>query len=294
MAQRHHTPEPPSLEDAVTTLFCVVDDAYPHINPRARHYASLKRLSDSEVLTLALVQQLRGVESCRSFLRDAGRFLGHLFPGVVGLYPSSFHRRVRKLGRFLEPLRRSVLDELVGEPETVLIDSTLIEALHPRQVPQSAGVEGAGWLRWGTFSVYGIKLHLLCATNRVPISYEITAANVADLHLTQELLTEAPLTEEVARRLFGDLAYQSGPLSSTLAEEEILLVTQSADQRGVRQQIEIAFANLKGVFALGWTLATTLTGIVMRIVAKLTAYTFGYYINRMFGRPQGKIKELWA
>src|SRR3954449_1959717 len=30
-------------------------------------------------------------------------------PGVVGLHPSSFHRRVRKLRRFLEPLRRDVL-----------------------------------------------------------------------------------------------------------------------------------------------------------------------------------------
>ena len=32
----------------------------------------------------------------------------------------------------------------------------------------------------GSFSVYGVKLHLLCATNRVPISYELTPANVAE------------------------------------------------------------------------------------------------------------------
>lgn len=294
MAQQHHTPEPASLEDAVITLFCVVDDVYPHINPRARHYASLKRLSDSEVITLALVQQLRGVESCRSFLRDAGRFFSHLFPGVVGLYPSSLHRRVRKLGRYLEPLRRSVLEELVGEPETLLVDSTLIEALHPRQVSQSAGLEGAGWVRWGTFSLYGVKLHMLCATNRVPISYEITAANVADLRVTEELLGETKLTDEVARRVFGDLAYKSGPLKQDLAKRAIQLVTERADQRGVRQQIEIAFAGLKRVFGLGWTLAKSLTGIVMRVVAKITAYTFGFYINRMLGRPQGRIKELWA
>lgn len=186
MAQQHLTPEPSSLEDALTVLFCVVDDAYRHINPRARHYySSLKQLSDSEVLTLALAQQLRGVESSRSFLRDASRFFGHLFPGVVGLYPSSFHRRVHKLGRFLEPLRRTVVGELVGEPETLLVDSTLIEILHPRQVSQSAGMEGAAWVRWGSFSVYGLKVHLLCATNRVPISYEITAANIALMSLLQ-------------------------------------------------------------------------------------------------------------
>lgn len=294
MAQHHLTPEPASLEDAVTALFCLVDDAYPHINPRSRSYDSLKRLSDSEVITLALVQQLRGVESSRSFLRDAGRFLYELFPGVVGLYPSSLHRRVRKLGHFLEPLRRSVLEELVGEPETLLIDSTLIEVLHPRQVSQSVGFDGAGWVKWGSFSLHGLKLHLLCATNRASISYEITAANVADLRLAQELLTEAGLTDTVARRLLADLAYKSEPLSTTLAEGGILLVTERADQRGTSQQIEIAFAGLKGVFGLGWTLAKTLTGIVMRIVAKIAAYTFGLYINRLLGRAQGKIKELWA
>jgi hypothetical protein len=28
--------------------------------------------------------------------------------------------------------------------------------------------------------------------------------------------------------------------------------------------------------------------------AKVTAYTYGLYINRLLGRPQGCIKELWA
>jgi hypothetical protein len=36
-------------------------------------------------------------------------------------------------------------------------------------------------VRWGTFSVYGVKLHMLRATNRVPISYELTAANTAEV-----------------------------------------------------------------------------------------------------------------
>jgi hypothetical protein len=82
-------------------------------------------------ITLALFQQLRGTESQRSFLRDAERFFSHLFPGVVGLSPSSFHRRLHKLGRYLEPLRREVLAELTGEPETLIVDSTLLSVLHP-------------------------------------------------------------------------------------------------------------------------------------------------------------------
>src|SRR5918994_3242754 len=120
MAQHQHTHSLPDLEEALTVLFCLIDDRYRLLNPRgAKSYESIKRLSDSEILTLALLQQLRGVESERSFLRDAQRFFCELFPGVVGLHPSSFHRRVRKLRRYLEPLRRAILKELVGEPETL-------------------------------------------------------------------------------------------------------------------------------------------------------------------------------
>ena len=96
-------------------------------------YESLKKLSDSEILTLALLQQLRGVQSERSFLRDCERFFSHLFPGIVGFHPSSFHRRVRKLRRFLEPMRRVLLEELAGDPETLIVDSTLLPVLHPRR-----------------------------------------------------------------------------------------------------------------------------------------------------------------
>ncbi|MDQ5817946.1 MAG: transposase [Actinomycetota bacterium] len=276
-------------------MFCLVDDTYRLLNPKAEHYESLKSLSDSEVITLALLQQLRGVESERSFLREVARFFSHLFPGVIGLWPSSLHRRVRRLRRYLEPLRRAVVPELVGDPETLIVDSTLLEVLHPRQVKQSAGFDGAAWVRWGSFSVYGVKLHLLCATNRVPLSYELTPAKVAEVGLTEELLAEAGLGEGVARRLLGDLAYRSAGLEEELAECGVLLVSGRADRRpGVRQQIEIALANLKRVFGLGETLATTLTGLATRIAAKITAYTYSFLVNRKLGRPQGRVKELWA
>ena len=130
----------------------------------------------------------------------------------------------------------------MGEPETLLVDSTLLEVLHPRQVSQSAGwgsfSAGAAWVRWGSFSVYGVKLHLLCATNRVPLSYELTPANVADISLSEELIYETALGEGVARKLLGDLAYRSEDLREALAEVGILLATERAERRhGVRQQI---------------------------------------------------------
>lgn len=42
------------------------------------------------------------------------------------------------------------------------------------------------------------------------------------------------------------------------------------------------------------TLATTLVGLATRIAAKICAYTYAFLINRVLGRPQGHIKELWA
>jgi len=220
MARSQHTRSLPHLEEALTVLFCLIDDAYALLNPHARRYESIKRLSDSEIITLALFQQLRSVESERSFLRDAQRFFSHLFPGVAGLHPSSFNRRVRKLRRYFEPLQREILPELVGEPETLLVDSTLLGVLHPRQQvgqQQSAGFAGAAWVRWGSLSVYGVKLHLLCATNRVPLSYELTPANIAHISLSEELIAEAALGEGVARRLLAeDLAYRSEELKEAL------------------------------------------------------------------------------
>ena len=189
------------------------------------------------------------------------------------------------------------MTELVGDPETLIVDSTLLSVLHPRQVSQSAGFDGAAWVRWGSFSVYGVKLHLLCATNGVPLSYELTPANVAEVHLAEELLAGADLplgSKSVTRRLLGDLAYRSEALREALAEHGISLVTERCRQHGKRQRIEITLSSLKRVFHLSETLATTLVGLATRIAAKIAAYTYAFYVNRLLGFAQGRIKELWA
>ena len=90
------------------------------------------------------------------------------------------------------------------------------------------------------------------------------------------------------------MAYRSGALEEALAEAGILLVTERSRQHGERQQVEIALASLKREFRLGETLASTLVGLATRIAAKIAAYTYGFHINRILGRPQGRIKELWA
>ena len=93
----------------------------------------------------------------------------------------------------------------------------------------------------------------------------------------------------------GDLAYSGAELGDELAEAGVLLATEKADRRPpMRQQVEVCFAALKRVFGMERTLAKTLTGLATTIAAKVAAYTYGLYINRLLGRPQGRIKELWA
>ena len=48
-------------------------------------------------------------------------------------------------------------------------------------------------------------MRLLCATNRVPVSYEFTPASTAEVRLIEELLDGAGLVDGAARRLLGDL-----------------------------------------------------------------------------------------
>jgi hypothetical protein len=134
MAHTNHTPRLAYTEEALIVLFCLIDDAYAHLNPHGtRCYESIKRLADSEVLALALLQQLRGVQSERSFLRDAEREV-FLSPVPRGRGASSFlipSASEEAQALRMEPLRRSLLSEMVGEPETLLVDSTLLSVLHP-------------------------------------------------------------------------------------------------------------------------------------------------------------------
>jgi hypothetical protein len=298
MAQREHTAELALLEEAITVLFCEVDDVYAHLNPKGQLYASLKRLSDSEVITLALFQQLRGMDSERRFLAR-GRSLfppslswdggpssifvpspasqAQTLPGV-----SAASHLTRVGGRSRDHDRR--LDAAFGFAP-------------PAQVSQGSGFDGAAWVRWGTFSVYGVKLHLLCVTNRVPICYELTPFRTWRRSLSCGGVgcrskveradgPQAAWGSSLPERAVGGRAGRSGhPLS---------YAAFSRRRPGARQQIEIAFASLKRVFGVGETLATTLTGLARRIAAKITAYTYAFLVNRRLSRPQGRIKELWA
>jgi hypothetical protein len=55
MAQPNHTQRLAQTEEALSVLFCLIDEAYALLNPRGQTHASLKKLSDSEIITLTLL-----------------------------------------------------------------------------------------------------------------------------------------------------------------------------------------------------------------------------------------------
>ena len=53
MAQPNHTRRLALMEEDITVLYCLIDDAYAHLNPNARRYESLKRLATRIALKIA-------------------------------------------------------------------------------------------------------------------------------------------------------------------------------------------------------------------------------------------------
>jgi hypothetical protein len=133
------------------------------------------------------------------------------------------------------------------------------------------------------FAVYGVKLHLLCSTNRVPLSYELTPASTADVLLVEELLEEARLGGGTARRLFrGPRLPLRAAAGGTRAARRPALGAERAQRRpAIRQQAEVCFATLKRTFGMEGTLASTLVGLASRIAAKICAHAYGLYVNRL-------------
>ena len=62
--------------------------------------------------------------------------------------------------------------------------------------------------------------------------------------------------------------------------------------RRMRQTIEVVNAQLTEQYRIERTRAKTLSGLVTRVQAKLTAHTFGTYLNALSGTPTLELKDL--
>ncbi|MFD7641344.1 IS982 family transposase, partial [Kitasatospora sp. NPDC059795] len=87
----------PDLDSLATALYVKTDDLLkesPHLAPWRPAIGLEPRLSDAELVTLAVMQALLGFASERRWIRHATIHLRHLFPYLPG--QSGYNRRLRK------------------------------------------------------------------------------------------------------------------------------------------------------------------------------------------------------
>jgi hypothetical protein len=86
------------LDDLVIALYVTIDA----LVERRRGPGHPPKLSDAELLCLAVAQVLLGYDSERRWLRAVGGRLGHLFPSVCG--QAAYNRRLRRAAPLVSQL----------------------------------------------------------------------------------------------------------------------------------------------------------------------------------------------
>ena len=122
------------LDTLLVTVYCLVDDLYrAHFAPHKPWRPGRRpELSDSEVLTLALLAQWQAQRSERAFLRYAAAHWRPYFPALLS--QSAFNRRVRDVWGVLCQLGPLVCRELIatgadGAPAYHVVDCVPVPLL---------------------------------------------------------------------------------------------------------------------------------------------------------------------
>ncbi len=286
----------------LTTLFTIVDDA---MKGSAVIQAILKRpgpapsLSDSEVVTIALYQELIGEPREDHFFRLHAEPLRAYFPGLNER--SRYNRRKRDLWSVIVAVRiclQIVLDALQLE-ETAVIDSAPVPCVGYKR--SKANSDFAGKADYGVCSsramkYFGFKLHTIVSLTGVVMSFLLTPANRYDNQPVVELLDSF---SHHFKCLLGDGAYNDAALQNTLSQHRCvqLLAPTKTNQESPRSPeaqkqlnrlrliCETVNAQLQEQMHLSKHYAKSTWGAMTRIAAKLTAHSVGMMVNQLLDRP---------
>lgn len=276
------------LDALLTCVYVLVDD----LLPVRRRFGRPVRVSDSELICLAIAQVLLDCPQERRFLRLAANRLGHLFPYIPG--QSGFNKRLRELApqllqtiTLLASLSPSFCDRLR------LLDSTPVRcAASPETVRRSAlaGHGGYGYCRSHSRWFWGFRLYLLCAPDGLPVGFELAAANAPERVVATELLERVlrPGQTVICDKGFAGAEFEQ--LVSSLGGTILRPDRRDEQPRfgslgGIRQWIESTFDTLKDQLSLERHGGRTLTGLVSRIARRLLALTTVLLHNWQLGNP---------
>lgn len=199
----------------LTTLFTIVDDTMKGsvmIQDALKRPGPTPQLSDSEVIALALYQELIGEPREDHFLRLHQSSLRPFFPRLNER--SSYHRRKRDLCCVLLAVRASLqqVREALQLEETAIIDSAPVPCVsykHSKQASNFAGSAAYGVCSSKALKYFGYKFHSLVSPNGLILGFLLTAANGYDNQPVVELLESC---SHRLQRLLGDGAYNDAAL----------------------------------------------------------------------------------
>ena len=168
------------LDDLLSALYVFADDFLPGRDPSRP--GPKPKISDAEVICLAVAQVLLDCSKERLFLRFAKRRLGHLFPYIPG--QSGFNKRVREVAPqivgllgYLARISPSWCDGLR------LIDATPVPCGQSRETvkrSEFAGYAAYGYCAAHSRHFWGFKLYLLAASDGMPIAFSLAPANAPE------------------------------------------------------------------------------------------------------------------
>jgi len=274
-----------SLETLVTAAYVFACSlSIPRCGPRGK-------VTDQELIALAVAQAVTGLASDRQFLGTIGRLLPDCFPDLPG--QSQLSRRLRRLTPQITRVQIG-LAELIAVGSVRLVDGTLLSCANYAGCASRSAFAGAaayGFCAAKSRWYWGVRLLLVSDHRGVPLGYDLRPANENEREGVFQLASAHP-----GSLLFADAGHRGREHHESLHLVGVELIVPAKHRLGerppaevmkarIRLVIESVFATLKRQMRMEEHLAKTLPGLAQRIVQRLLALTLGMYINSLLGRP---------
>ena len=297
----------PDLDTLATALYVRIDDLLaqnPQWAPWRPKVGFAPKLSDAELVTLAVISALLGFDNESQFMRFAHEHLRPWFPYLPKR--DGYNKRLRRSAEMIAGVMGCLARECDSWHDDVwLVDSTPIECGTSRETQKRSGL--AGWAEYGYCAshsryFWGLRLHLVATPAGLPIAYAVAGAKADE----REVCTDMIATAQIARTgqtLIADKGYRSEAFEDDLNTAGITLIRPAtrteAPRPGARflrpwrQIIESINWTLKGQLTLERHKARTRSGVAARIATRLLALTAAIWHNQTTHRP-GPARSLVA
>ena len=276
------------LDTLLTALYVLADDLLPR-RPRARRRP---KITDAELVCLAVAQILLDIPSERHFLRYALTRLGHLFPYLPK--QSGYNKRMRALAPQIVRLLNAIAFCSPSWCDNLrLLDSTPVPVGASRETvrrSEFAGHAAYGYCASHSRYFWGFRLYLLCASDGMPIAFELAPANAPEREVAAEMLRRVQLD---GYTVIADKGFAGEEFEALMRElGALFLRPDRKDEQprfgglgGVRQRVESIIDTIKGQLSLEHHGAHTMPGLITRIAQRLLALAAGLWHNWNTGDP---------